>query len=240
MALLWLRLILVLAAAAEGAEADPFADAARRLAIAARQAGIQSVVILPFTPLGGPDALGSHLLTERLAARLTSKEGVELHDAAQLQEGGGGSRRAPDDPLDPVLDVRLFDGIIRIIEIANMHIEDTPKEAAFRGAVAGAVKERQLAAIQQRELKKARHEGRHPETDGVVSGVFGELEDGTVEVHARLASTRSFSIVSSASMKVRKDWGTAPSAPPRDYSGLAALAGTLSVGLWFLIRAANG
>lgn len=240
MALFWLRLILVLAAAAEGAEADPYADAARRLAIGARQAGIQSVVIMPFTPLGAPDALGSSLLTERLAARLASKEGVELHDPAQLQEGGGSSRRAPDDPLDPVLDVRLFDGIIRIIEIANMHLEDTPKEADFRGLVAGAVKARQLEAIKQRELKKARAEGRHPETDGVVSGVFGELEDGSVEVHARLASTRSFSIVSSASLRVRKDWGRPAPGVPKDYSGLAALAGTASVGLWFLMRAVNG
>lgn len=240
MALVWVRLILGLAAAAEGAEADPYADTARRLAIAARQAGIQSVVIMPLKPLGAPDELGARLITERLAARLASKEGVELRDAAQFQESGGRAQRDPNDPLDPVLDVRLFDAIFRIIEIANMHIEDTPQEAEFRGKVAEAVKARQLKALEQRRMETDRLDGLLPNADGIVSGVFGEMQDGTVEVHARLASRPSFAIVASASLRVRKDWGRPAPGVPKDYSGLAALAGTASVGLWFLMRAVNG
>lgn len=239
MTLIWIGL-LALAEAAVAAEPDPYADIARRLSVAARQDKIQSLVVTQLQPVGIVDEVGARLLTERLSSRLSTKEGMEILDAAQLKEGGGGSRRAPDDPFPPELDIDLFNGIMRVIQIADMHLEDTAREAEIRNLVALKVKERQLAAIERGEKEKARREDRSPEADAIVSGVFVELEGGTIEIHVRLASTRSFAIIAAASAKVRKDWGRAPAPLPRDYTGMAGLAGTACIGLWFLMRAASG
>lgn len=240
MVLVWIRILLGLAGTVAAAEPDPYADIARRLSVAARDGRIQSLVISPLKAVGESDDVGSRLLTERLSARFATKEGMEILDSAQLKEGGGGSRRAPDDPFAPELDIQLFDGIMRVIQIADMHLEDTAREAEIRTLVALKVKERQLAAIDRREKEKARREDRTPEADAIVSGVFAELKDGTVEVHARLANARSFAIIATASARVRKDWGAPQPALPRDYFGLTALTGTSVVGLWFLLRATSG
>lgn len=227
MALLRLGFILLTLSSAGAAEPDPFAAMARKLSIAARAKGFKSLVVMPFEPIATADEAGPRLLTERLASRLSSGEGFDVLDGRQLRAGGGSARRAPDDSdgFDAAFDLKLLDGMTRVLRLIDMPVEDTPREAEIRALLAEKIKERRLAALRRRELEIARGEGRSPEADGLVSGVVAELSDGSIELHARLADAHEQTIVATASVRVKKDWGRLPSAERPEYGGLAGLGG---------------
>lgn len=243
MALLLLGLI-VLAAPAQGAPAradDPYQAMARKIAFAARAAGLKSLVVVPFKSLAVGDELGGRIVSERIALEVSGGGGLEVLDGRQLELEGAGRRRAPDGPADPALEVELFEEILRQFALVNLRIQDTHEESKKRERAAEMLTARQLESIAsvKRLERRLRHEA--PEAEALVTGVLAPLSDGRIEVHVRLGNAATYTVIATVSAKVEKDWGEPPPpAPPRDYSAPAGLAGAAAVATWFLIRTMKG
>lgn len=80
--------LIVLAAPAQGAPArpeDPYQVMARKISFAAREAGLKSLVVVPFKSLEAGDELGGRLVSERLALGILGGGDLQVLDGRLLE-----------------------------------------------------------------------------------------------------------------------------------------------------------
>lgn len=226
--------------AAQAPPEDPYAAMARRLAFAAREANLESLVIVPFKSLESGDALGGRLVAERLALGIGSSGGLQVLDGRQLEGEGGGRRRAPDGPA-PEEDKDLYGEVLKQFALHELGVKESLDHFENRKKAEGIIRQRLIDTHAKLDRLASRARQEPPEAQALVTGVLVPLADGRMEIHARLADSGTFAVIASVSAKVPKDWGMPlPPAPPRDFTGPAVLSGAGLALLWFLARAAGG
>jgi hypothetical protein len=201
---------------------------------------VKSLAIVPFKALEGGDDVGGRLVSERLALRLSGGKDLEVLDGRQLETPGRGRTRAPDGPLDAVLEVDLLEEVLRQFDILDTDLPDTAEERTRRDHARGRLKSRHLEATKGAVRAESRKAEEPPEAQALVTGFIVELTNGRVEVHARLAESEQFNVLASVSATVERDWGKpAPPLSRRDFVAPAGFGGAAAVVLWLLLRAGS-
>lgn len=225
--------------AAQASAEDPYAAMSRRLAFAAREANLQSLVVVPFKSLESGDLLGGRLVAERLALGITTSGGLQVLDGRQLEGEGGGRRRALDGPASDA-DIDLYGEVLKQFAIHDLGVKESFEHIENRKVAEAIIRQRLVDSHAKLDRLASRARGEPPEAQALVTGLLVPLADGSMEVHARLADAGTFAVVATVSAKVPKDWGAPPPPPPpRDFTGPAVLSGAGLALLWFLSRAAG-
>lgn len=109
-------LAALIVAQAASAGAEPYEKAARDISRVASRANKRRLAVLPFVPVSGGDSQGRLALAERLTARLSEQEGVEIVERTLLEkvleEQGLGARG--------LLDARQAHEVGRILGVESI------------------------------------------------------------------------------------------------------------------------
>jgi len=155
--------------------ADPYEKTAQEISRIAGRASKRRIAVLPFVPVAGGSAQGSLALAERLTAKLSRQEGVEIVERTLLEK---------------------------------------------------VLQEQGLGAQGWVDPRQAKQVGRVLGVDCILTGTYIRLNEGNLEVNARLIDAGTARILGAATMNVLQDWrdsGLAESfdviVPPPDIEG---------------------